>query len=138
MERRCWAFVHPDLSAPGVDAVYLIPPEHVAEPTELVAPFLGTRFRTLLGKLACIPPKLVNFVEVTYPPACGLHAALPPDLADAAIAAGWAEPHPMARRGFIPNHIVMLYGPRDTSELAIIIDLVRASRDYACGRTPAR
>lgn len=74
-----------------------------------------------------------------HPPSDGsLHAALPPDLADAAIAAGWAEPHPMARRGFIPNHIVMLYGPRDTSELAIIIDLVRASRDYACGRTPAR
>lgn len=70
-----------------------------------------------------------------HPPSDGsLHAALPPALAEAAIEAGWAEPHPLALRGLIPKSIVMLYGPRDEGELDIVGRLVEASRDCACTR----
>jgi hypothetical protein len=70
-----------------------------------------------------------------HPPYDGsLHAALPPALAEAAIETGWAEPHPMALRGFIPRNIVMVYGPRDQEELEVVGGLIEASRDYACGQ----
>jgi len=49
-----------------------------------------------------------------------LHATLPPNLAEAAIAAGWAELHPVARLGYIPATTVMLYAPRNWDELEII------------------
>ena len=42
-----------------------------------------------------------------------LHAMLPPVLVEEAIDAGWAEQHPVARRGLIPANAVMLYAPRD-------------------------
>ena len=70
-----------------------------------------------------------------HPPYDGsLHAALPLALAEAAIEAGWAEPHPMALRGLIPRNVVMVYGPRDEAELEVVARLIEASRDYACRR----
>ncbi|GAC1627224.1 MAG: hypothetical protein NVS4B2_07260 [Chloroflexota bacterium] len=63
-----------------------------------------------------------------------LHACLPPDLAAAAIEAGWAELHPVARLGLIPATTVMLYAPRDDRELEVIYRLVVASYRYAGGR----
>ena len=63
-----------------------------------------------------------------------LHAALPLDLAQAAIDAGWAELHPVARRGLIPPTAVMLYAPRDDEELDIVYSLVVASYQFAGGR----
>src|SRR5918997_1649255 len=45
-----------------------------------------------------------------------LHASLPPERARTAVAAGWAEPHPMAE--YIGNDgLVMLYTPRTMEEL---------------------
>jgi hypothetical protein len=70
-----------------------------------------------------------------HPPSDGsLHAALPPEWVDAAIAAGWAELHPLAARGLIPKNIVMIYGPRDDHELAVVTRLVEASWSFAHGR----
>lgn len=70
-----------------------------------------------------------------HPPYDGsLHAALPPEVAESAITAGWAEPHPMALRGMVPRNIVMLYGPRDTHELEVVAGLIAVSREFACGR----
>lgn len=63
-----------------------------------------------------------------------LHMALPPDVVDAAIANGWAERHPLAGRYGLPTNIVMVYGPRDEDELAVVVDLVRASHAHACAR----
>jgi Family of unknown function (DUF5519) len=63
-----------------------------------------------------------------------LHATLPPDLAEAAIAAGWAELHPVARLGYIPATTVMLYAPRKQDELEIIYQLLLASYRFAGGR----
>jgi phospholipase/carboxylesterase len=69
-----------------------------------------------------------------HPPYDGsLHAALPQALAEEAMAAGWAELHPAARRGLIPTTIVMIYGPRDETELEVVARLVEASLAWARG-----
>lgn len=62
-----------------------------------------------------------------------LHVALPPDVAARAIARGWAELHPLARRGMIPATHVMIYGPRDEAELEAVWQLVEISYAYARG-----
>jgi Family of unknown function (DUF5519) len=65
-----------------------------------------------------------------------VHAMLPPALAEEAVEAGWAEVHPVARMGLIPSTAVMIYAPRDETELDVVERLVRASYDFARG--PAR
>lgn len=63
-----------------------------------------------------------------------LHVMLPPSLATEAIDAGWAEQHPVARRGLIPANAVMIYSPRDDDERAVVAELVRAAYEYATGK----
>lgn len=60
-----------------------------------------------------------------------LHVMLPPELVAAAIDAGWAEQHPIARRGLIPANAVMLYAPRDDTERKVVVSLVAAAHAYA-------
>ena len=62
-----------------------------------------------------------------------LHAMLPPQLAEEAVAAGWAEVHPVARRGLIPANAVMLYAPRDDAEREVIESLLQAAHAFARG-----
>jgi hypothetical protein len=62
-----------------------------------------------------------------------LHVMLPPGLVEAAIKAGWAEMHPVARLGLIPSTAVMLYAPRDDAEREVVEALVRAAYAYARG-----
>lgn len=59
-----------------------------------------------------------------------LHAVLSPEDADEAIAAGWAERHPLAGR-FAPISAVMIFGPRDADELAVVLELVQRSHAWA-------
>lgn len=68
-----------------------------------------------------------EFAHLHPPPDLSLHVALPTSEADAAIAAGWGEPHPIARRGLLPSGVVMLYAPRDDDELDVIVRLVEAA-----------
>jgi hypothetical protein len=56
---------------------------------------------------------------------------LPTESVTEAVAAGWAELHPVALRGLIPRNAVMLYAPRDEAELDVIEALVRASHAFA-------
>jgi len=72
-----------------------------------------------------------EFAHLHPSPDHSLHAMLALDIADAAIAAGWAESHPVALRGLIPRTAVMLYAPRDEAELDVVELLVRASHGYA-------
>lgn len=60
-----------------------------------------------------------------------LHMALPPDVVEQVIENGWAERHPLAGRFGLPGNIVMVYGPRDEDELAVVEELVRASHAHA-------
>jgi len=69
-----------------------------------------------------------------HPPSDGsLHMTLAPAIVDAVIDNGWAERHPLAGKHGLPGNIVMVFGPRDEAELAIVADLVRASHEHACG-----
>lgn len=74
-----------------------------------------------------------EFAHLHPAPDQSLHAMLPPALAVEAVEAGWAEQHPVARRGLIPANAVMLYAPRDDAERAVVEELVRASHAYARG-----
>jgi hypothetical protein len=60
-----------------------------------------------------------------------LHMSLPKDVVAQAVQQGWAEPHPMARQGYLPETLVMVYGPRDQEELDIVWQLVRISHRFA-------
>jgi len=62
-----------------------------------------------------------------------LHAALPPEVAREAIEKGWAEQHPVARMGYIPQNVVMIYAPRDAEEVEVVASLVTESYRYAGG-----
>lgn len=74
-----------------------------------------------------------EFAHLHPLPDASLHLALPPAIAADAVARGWAETHPMARRGLIPPNVVMLYAPRDTVEADVVLGLVRAAHAFAVG-----
>ena len=74
-----------------------------------------------------------EFAHLHPEPDQSLHAMLPPGLAVEAVEAGWAEQHPVARRGLIPANAVMLYAPRDDAEREVVEMLVRASHAFARG-----
>jgi hypothetical protein len=52
-------------------------------------------------------------------------------LTEVALEAGWAEVHPVARAGYSPKNLVMLYGPRDEDEADVIFDLIAAAVRHA-------
>lgn len=72
-----------------------------------------------------------EFAHIHPLPEGSMHLALPPELAREAVEKGWAEQHPVARTGFIPETIVMVYGPRDAEEVEVAWALLRASYRYA-------
>ena len=74
-----------------------------------------------------------EFAHLHPVPDYSLHLVLPPAAAEAAIEAGWAEQHPIARLGIISPGAVMVYAPRDAHEVDIAAGLVRASYAYATG-----
>jgi luciferase-like monooxygenase len=99
------------ISVPGARALVLAPDEPVGPPEA----FLIDR----------------EFAHLHPAPDHSLHAMLPTETVAEAVAAGWAEPHPVALRGLIPPTAVMLYAPRDQAELDVIEGLVRASHAFA-------
>ncbi len=65
-----------------------------------------------------------------------LHVVLPVDRARDAVAAGWAEPHPLA--AYLGNDgMVMLYTPLTTAELDVVSQLVYDSYSFVTGRAVA-
>jgi hypothetical protein len=75
-----------------------------------------------------------EFAHIHPLPDGSLHAALPPETAEEAVNKGWAEQHPVARLGYIPENVVMIYALRDEEELEIVLRLVEESRRYAGGK----
>jgi len=74
-----------------------------------------------------------EFAHIHPLPDGSLHVALPPAVAEDAIAQGWAEVHPVARMGLIPANVVMLYAPRDDAEAGVALALVREALAFARG-----
>ena len=72
-----------------------------------------------------------EFAHLHPAPDHSLHAMLPTETVTDAVAAGWAEPHPVALRGLIPPTAVMLYAPRSEPEMEVIETLIRASHAFA-------
>jgi len=68
-----------------------------------------------------------------FHPDGSLHATLPPERAQEAIAAGWAEPHPVAEHLGMPG-LVMLYTPRTLEEMAVVMELIVDSYNFVTGR----
>jgi hypothetical protein len=87
---------------------------------------------------ACAQPAAGGFMvgqefAHLHPPGDGsLHMSLPRAIVQAVVDNGWAEYHPLAGKHGLPGNIVMVYGPRDEAELAIVAALVRASHAHAC------
>jgi hypothetical protein len=101
------------ISVPGARALVLAPGEPTGPPEAF-----------LVGR---------EFAHLHPAPDHSAHAMLPPDVVREAVDAGWAEPHPVARMGLIPETAVMLYAPRDDDELVVIEALIRSSREFAGG-----
>lgn len=62
-----------------------------------------------------------------------LHLPLPGHRAQEAVAAGWAEPHPIAAQLGVEG-LVLLYTPRDLGELEVVWGLLLDSYTYVTGR----
>ncbi|WP_433465572.1 luciferase family protein [Spirillospora sp. CA-128828] len=60
-----------------------------------------------------------------------MHLTLPAPLIEPLTKAGWVEAHPISLRPEWPDTIVMLYAPRDESELAVAVTALRASWQQA-------
>src|SRR3712207_3503115 len=58
-----------------------------------------------------------EFAHIHPMPDGSLHAALPPAVAQEAVEKGWAEQHPAARMGYIPQNVAMIYAPSDAEEI---------------------
>jgi hypothetical protein len=101
------------ISVPGARALVLTPEEAA-----------GPREAFLIGR---------EFAHLHPDPDHSLHAMLPTETVTEAVAAGWAESHPVALRGLIPPTAVMLYAPRDAEELEVVEGLVRTSHAFARG-----
>lgn len=105
----------------------------VEEPSRISVP--GARALVLAPGQPAGPPEAFlidrEFAHIHPAPDHSLHAMLPTETVTEAVAAGWAEPHPVALRGLIPPTAVMLYAPRDEAELEVIETLVRASHAFA-------
>jgi hypothetical protein len=95
----------------------------------------GARALTLPEDAAQGPPEAfmigTEFAHLHPAPDHSLHLVLPPDLASRVIETGWAEQHPVARRGLITSGAVMIYAPRDEEEAELVAQIVTAAFEYA-------
>lgn len=80
------------------------------------------------------PEAIVAGREFTHiHPDGSLHLPLPAARAEAAIEAGWAEPHPIARL-IGAEGLVLVYTPRDFVEMEVVWMLLLDSYCYVTGR----
>ena len=97
----------------------------------------GARALWLQEELATGPQEAFmigrEFAHIHPMPDGSLHAALPPESVQETISKGWAEQHPVARMGYIPQNVVMIYAPRDAQEIEVVAGLVVAAYHYASG-----
>ncbi len=72
-----------------------------------------------------------------HPPSDGsMHMTLPLEQVSELFKKGWGEQHPVALLGHAPMTAVMVFGPRDIDEIAIALQLLDISRQFANGDPP--
>ena len=74
-----------------------------------------------------------EFCHLHPPPAGGIHLTLPEEVRQQAIDLGWAEPHLIAGHGLVSRHVVMLYAPRNQTEMEVVLALIGNSYTFARG-----
>lgn len=79
-----------------------------------------------------------EFAHLHPAPDGSLHLTLPEPVRYNAITAGWAQPHPLAGAATVSPNTVLVYAPRDETELAIITYLVAAAFQFARGTNPKK
>ena len=60
-----------------------------------------------------------------------MHVALSLRDAHTVIEAGWAEPHLLAGKSFVPLGLVMVYAPRNHNEIDVVLKILLASFEFA-------
>jgi phospholipase/carboxylesterase len=81
---------------------------------------------------AYLVPQVGEFAHLHPSYDGSLHLVLPAGLATDVSAKGWGRPHMWAGTRLSPG-FMMVYGPRDEDELAIVLGIVAASHAYATG-----
>jgi hypothetical protein len=66
-------------------------------------------------------------------PQASLHLTLPSSVRQSALAAGWVRGHPGVGAGYMPETLVMVFGPRHLDELAVVLHLLAVSYRFALG-----
>jgi len=75
----------------------------------------------------------LEFCHLHPPPAGGIHLTLPEEVRQQAIELGWAEPHLIAGRGIVSQYVVLVYAPRNPTEMEAVLTLIGASYRFARG-----
>lgn len=75
-----------------------------------------------------------EFCHLHAPPEGSLHLTLPREVRSQILQLGWAELHLLVRAGFLPESLVLVYAPRNDSELEAVLSLVEISCQFAQGR----
>jgi hypothetical protein len=142
-----------DLRLPHTQVSQLAPLPRRRALSALLVDELAQLPNTLLGVSLRAPPGSIGFF---LQPGCGcgsreafllerefahvhveddgsLHATLSEPLRTEAMEMGWAEPHPLAGAPTVSPNTVMIYAPRNETEVKAIIKLVTASWAYARG-----
>ncbi len=102
------------ISVPGAEALWL-PHDHAH----------GCRESFMLGN---------EFAHVHPQYDGSMHLMLPIECTRELFAKGWGEPHPMAASGMIPETAVMVFAPRDETEIETALKILATSYDFACGK----
>ena len=66
-------------------------------------------------------------------PQASLHLTLPAPVRKCAMDAGWAQSHPGVKAGYLPETLVMVFGPRHVNELRVVFYLLTVSYRFALG-----
>ena len=113
-------------------------PDVEERPSAISVP--GARALWLREDVPAGPPEAFvierEFAHIHPMPDGSLHAALPPEVAREAVEKGWAEQHPAARMGRMPQNVVMIYAPRDEKEIEVVAGLVAEACRNAGGTAP--
>jgi hypothetical protein len=113
-------------------------PDVEERPSAISVP--GARALWLREDVPAGPPEAFvierEFAHIHPMPDGSLHAALPLEVAREAVEKGWAEQHPAARMGRMPQNVVMIYAPRDEKEIEVVAGLVAEACRYAGGTAP--
>ena len=68
-----------------------------------------------------------------HPDSGSMHVKLEAADAKAVVEAGWGEDHYLVAQGHYPPGLIMVFSPRDTSELDVVRKIVARSYEYATG-----